>query len=95
MKTNGIAMVRKSKTDARTSPWFTMREAVEYIRYSERRIDHFIAEGKLKCHRRNEEKKSSSRRFHIKDLDAFLILGHPRTGRRLLPDEKRLLEEYS
>ena len=80
-----------SAVNRRPSPWFTVKEAAEYLRSSERQIRRYIDENHLKANRL----PTGSIRIHISDLDSFIMYGKKsdkltRPQRDILND-KRLL----
>ena len=80
-----------SRVNRRPSPWFTVKEAAEYLRSSERQIRRYIDDKHLKANRL----PTGSIRVHISDLDSFIMYGKKsdkltRPQRDILND-KRLL----
>ena len=60
-----------SAVNRRPSPWFTVKEAAEYLRSSERQIRRYIDDNHLKANRL----PTGSIRVHIMDLDSFIEYG--------------------
>ena len=80
-----------SRVNRRPSPWFTVKEAAEYLRSSERQIRRYIDDNHLKANRL----PTGSIRVHISDIDSFIMYGKKsdkltRSQRDILND-KRLL----
>lgn len=56
-----------------TPTWFTLKEAGAYTRTGVTKLRELIDSGKLKSHRLDDAKKTSTLLLHRKDLDAVIL----------------------
>ena len=66
-----IHSVRDKKNEPST--WYTLKEAAAYSRTGVTKLRELIEEGKLKSHRLDDSKKTSTIIIHRKDLDAVIL----------------------
>ena len=71
------------------SPWYTLKEAAEYMRCGVTKIRSLIEECRLKSHRLDPTIDKSTILIHRKDMDALLLFER---CRGLLPRERNLLK---
>jgi len=71
------------------SPWYTLKEAAEYMRCGVTKVRSLIEESRLKSHRLDPTLDKSSILIHRKDMDALLLFER---CRGLLPREQKLLK---
>jgi len=71
------------------SPWYTLKEAAEYMRCGVTKIRSLIEECRLKSHRIDPRLDKSTIVIHRKDMDALLLFER---CRGLLPREQKLLK---
>ena len=74
------------------SPWFKTREAAQFLRCSESKVEQLTARGLLPYRRLDPTAPRSPRLYHVKDLTAYLIIGRNPQKSRLSPSEKRQME---
>lgn len=72
-----------------SSPWFTIKEASQYIKSSERTIRRWIATGILKSYKI----PGGGRRILRRDLDSITMYG--KLFNKLISDQKRTINELA
>jgi excisionase family DNA binding protein len=70
------------------SPWFTLKEAGEYLRCGVTTVRRLIDEGQLRSHRLDQRVEKSTILLHRKDMDALVLCGR---SRGLQPREQKLV----
>ena len=66
-----IHSIRQKKIEPST--WYTLKEAASYTRTGVTKLRELIDSGKLKSHRLDDLKKTSTILIHRKDLDAVIL----------------------
>jgi excisionase family DNA binding protein len=59
--------------DKRPSPWYSVKESSQYLKFSERHLRRLIATSKIKSYKM----PGGGRRLHISDLDSYVMFGLP------------------
>lgn len=83
-----ISISKEMNVDNQT--WYTVAEAAEYLRCSDRTIRRAVQVGGLRCEQLRTGGTRGSLRFHRRWLDAYML---GLNARRMSPVQKRLLDE--
>ena len=75
------------------SPWKTTREAAQFLRCSESKVEQLTSKKLLPFRRLDPTTPRSPRLYHRRDLTAFLVAGRNPYESRLSQAERRLIEE--
>ena len=78
-----------------SSPWFTTALAAQYLRCSPRKIEDLTHRGLLPYTRQDPTSAKSTRLYHRRHLDTYLITGKNLQSQRLTPEEKRLVKQLA
>lgn len=85
---NQLSRIERIAYDVR-SPWFTVSEAANYIKLSERTLRRWISSGTLKTHRL----PGGGHRVLRKDLDSITMFGKHYS--KLVSQQKRMVNELA
>lgn len=83
-----IAIGKEMNVDNQT--WYTVAEAAEYLRCSDRTIRRAVQLGGLRSEMLRTGSSRGGLRFHKRWLDAYMLGLH---SRRMSPVQKKLLED--
>ena len=75
------------------SQWMTTREVAEFLKCSVSKVDQLTSAGLLPFSRLDPAARKSPRLYHRKHVTGFLVAGRNPVKHRLLPSEKRQVQD--
>ena len=75
------------------TPWLTTAGAARYLGCSVRQVERLTDKGLLPYSRLDPTASKSSRRYHRKHLDAYLVAGKNPQSHRLTHAEKQIVKD--